>query len=117
MNDQPESTGAGKPDDADFGIVQLEDDGRARALDEPSVVRKVINGFFIACVGLLFLDAIFLPPFGIAHRHLSFEEGVFQWESISGFYCVYGLAACVLLVLAAKQLRKLLRRDEDYYDR
>jgi hypothetical protein len=39
------------------------------------------------------------------------------WESLWGFYAVYGFAACVLLVLLAKQLRKLLKRPEDYYDR
>jgi hypothetical protein len=117
MKDPLESTEVEKLDEADFGVVRLEDDGRQRALDDPSVVKKIINGFFIVCVLLLFLDAIFLPPFGIAHRHLSFEEGVFQWETVSGFYCVYGLVACVLLVLVAKQLRKLLMRNEDYYDR
>jgi hypothetical protein len=30
---------------------------------------------------------------------------------------MYGFAACVVLVLLAKQLRKLLKRSEDFYDR
>jgi hypothetical protein len=33
-----------------------------------------------------------------------------------GFYSVYGFVACVLLVLLAKEMRKLLIRKEDYYD-
>jgi hypothetical protein len=34
-----------------------------------------------------------------------------------GFYAIYGFVACVLLVVIAKELRKLLMRDENYYDR
>ena len=34
---------------------------------------------------------------------------------IPGFYAVFGFGACVLLVLAAKALRRLLMRPEDYY--
>ena len=33
-----------------------------------------------------------------------------------GFYAGYGFVACVLLVLIAKEMRKLLMRREDYYD-
>jgi hypothetical protein len=35
---------------------------------------------------------------------------------LSGFYAFYGFVACVLLVLIAKQMRKVLMRKEDYYD-
>jgi hypothetical protein len=38
------------------------------------------------------------------------------WEGLFGFYAVYGFAACVILVLVAKELRKVLMRGEDYYD-
>ena len=45
-----------------------------------------------------------------AHRHVHYEaEGWFA------AYGIYGFVACVGLVLAAKELRKLLKRDEDYY--
>ncbi len=33
-----------------------------------------------------------------------------------GFDAIYGFVACVGLVIAAKGLRVLLMRDEDYYD-
>jgi hypothetical protein len=34
-----------------------------------------------------------------------------------GFYALYGFVACVLLVLLAAEMRKLVMRDEDYYER
>jgi hypothetical protein len=37
-------------------------------------------------------------------------------ENVIGAYGIYGFVACVALVLTAKELRKLLKRDEDYYD-
>jgi hypothetical protein len=38
------------------------------------------------------------------------------WEGFFGFYALYGFVACVLLVLLAKEMRKLVMRDEDYYE-
>jgi hypothetical protein len=40
----------------------------------------------------------------------------FRFEYWPGFFSFYGFVACVSLVLAAKQLRKFVMRDEDYYD-
>jgi hypothetical protein len=40
----------------------------------------------------------------------------FSWEAWTGFYGFYGFLSCVGLVLAAKQMRKVLKRREDYYD-
>ncbi len=37
-------------------------------------------------------------------------------EKIPGFYAIYGFIGCVVLVLVAKQMRKVVMRDEDYYD-
>jgi len=36
---------------------------------------------------------------------------------VIGFYSLYGFVACVILVLLAKEMRKLVMRDEDYYER
>jgi len=44
------------------------------------------------------------------HNHFFFEE----WFGIYGWF---GFTACVGLVLAAKMMRKILQREEDYYDR
>lgn len=37
-------------------------------------------------------------------------------EGFPGFYAIYGFAGCVVLVLVAKEMRKVVMRDEDYYD-
>jgi len=41
---------------------------------------------------------------------------VHAWEALPGFYALFGFVACVVLVLIAKEMRKVLMRDEDYYD-
>lgn len=46
------------------------------------------------------------------HRH---EE--FGFAQLLGFHGVYGFAACVALVLAARGLRRIVMRPENYYDR
>jgi hypothetical protein len=84
-------------------------DERVHIFDNPKNVQRLIRGFFVCCVLLLIADLLF-------HRHLSFAEGVMPLEGWFGFYAFYGFVACVLLVLAATQMRKVLMRSEDYYD-
>ena len=72
--------------------------------DNPRNVRRVVLGLAGICVILAGLDLVL-------HRHVSHP-----WEAMFGFYAVYGFAACVLLVLLAKEMRKVLIRNEDYYD-
>ena len=72
--------------------------------DNPRNVRRVVLGLVGACVILAGLDLV-------VHRHVSHP-----WETMVGFYAVYGFVACVLLVLLAKEMRKVLIRKEDYYD-
>jgi hypothetical protein len=38
-------------------------------------------------------------------------------QEYAGFYGVFGFAAFWLIVIAGKHLRKVLMREEDYYDR
>ncbi len=45
------------------------------------------------------------------------KHGPFAIEHIYGFYGIFGFVACVALVLIAKQLRRVLMRPENYYDR
>ncbi len=41
----------------------------------------------------------------------------FPWENIPGFYALFGLVACILIVVMAKTLgHKWLMKKEDYYD-
>lgn len=99
------------------GVVLLADDGRKHVFDNPANVRRLIRGFMVVCGLLLALDLLFLPLLGWEHKHLSFEHGGLPMEGWLGFYCIYGLGACVMLVLLAKVLRKIIMRREDYYDR
>jgi hypothetical protein len=40
------------------------------------------------------------------------------WTGIPGFFIYFGFFGCILLILFAKNLgRMLLTRDEDYYDK
>ena len=74
-----------------------------RWLDEPNNVKKVLRALYIACAGLIALDFFY-------HKHV-----ILAFEDWFGFYGVYGFVACVILVLAAKEMRKFLARPEDYY--
>ena len=74
-------------------------------LDDPGNVDRLVRGFYALCALLLLLD-IFVP-----------KHGPFALEHIFGFYAFFGFVSCVGLVLGAKQLRRVLKRPEDYYDR
>ena len=72
--------------------------------DDPKNVRRAIYALYAACA-VSFVAEFFVD------RHADHPgEGLF------GFYALYGFTACGLLVLAAKEMRKLLMRREDYYD-
>ena len=77
---------------------------KAHWLDRPVNVNRIIYGLFTACVLFGLLDIV-LP-----------RKSAFAFESWPGFYAWFGFAACVGLVMAAKLLRHLLMRPEDYYD-
>ena len=72
--------------------------------DDPKNTTRVLRLLFLLCALLLVLDFIL-------HRHVSHP-----FESIPGFYPLYGFIGCVLLVVIAKWLRKLLMRPESYYE-
>ena len=78
---------------------------RSRWLDSRENVTRLYRGLWAIGIGLFLLDFI-------VHRH---EELAFA--AAPGFYAFYGFFACVLLVLAAKALRRVLKRPEDYYER
>ena len=71
--------------------------------DDPRNVRFVVRALVTACILLVGLDLVL-------HRHAGHPL-----EEIFAFYAIYGFVACVLLVLLAKEMRKLVMRDERYY--
>jgi len=79
--------------------------------DDPKNVKRLLRGFFGICIVLVVID---LVDFAL-HLHLRHVDH--KWEGLPGFYAIYGFVACVLLVVIAKQMRKVLMRGEDYYDK
>ena len=76
---------------------------RSYWLDHKKNVDKVFYGLCSICALLAAGDLII-------HRHV-----ILDIETLFAFYGVYGFVACVGLVVAAKGLRKFLKREEDYY--
>ncbi len=74
-----------------------------RWLDNPRNVTRIVYGLAVLCTLALLADLFYTK-----HPH-------FEIERIFGFYGIYGFVVSFSLVLAAKQLRRVLRRDEDYY--
>ncbi|MGH1429202.1 MAG: hypothetical protein ACRBEE_14785 [Arenicella sp.] len=68
------------------------------------VIRWILIIFYLCCAGL------FVADFFI-HRHI-----VTDVERFKTFYALYGLIACVVLVLLAKLMRIVLIKEENYYD-
>ncbi len=71
--------------------------------------RRSLDGIFW---GLILVSA----ALGLADLFYQ-RKTKFYFEEIPGFFGIVGFVVCVGLVLGAKELRKILKRDEDYYDR
>ena len=78
--------------------------GSQQGLDSPRAGRLVLRGVAAICALLVASDFLIEK-----HGHYDFET----WIGSKG---VYGFISCVALVLAAKQLRRIVKRDRDYYD-
>lgn len=72
--------------------------------DKKENVDRLLYGFYAVLVILVGLDAV-------VHRHI-----YHPWEALFGFHAWYGFGACWILVVIAKQMRRVLMRGEDYYD-
>ena len=73
-------------------------------LDDPANVTKLVRALFVVC------GALVVAGF-LVHIH-----GHFDFETWPAFYGVFGFVTFFGMVLAGKHLRRLLMRDEDYYD-
>jgi len=73
-------------------------------LDAPRNVNKIFWGLVVLCALTVLADLFY-------HKH-----SLYDIESVIGFHGWYGFLSCWFLVLGAKQLRKIVKRDEDYYD-
>ena len=80
------------------------DKPKRHIFDDPRNTKRAIYGLYAVC-------AISLLAEFFIHRHVDHP-----WEALFGLYPLYGFGACVLLVLIAKEMRKILMRKDDYYD-
>jgi hypothetical protein len=82
----------------------MSDKDRRHIFDNPRNVKLAIYALYAVCAISLLADFF-------VHRHVDHP-----WEWLFGFYSFYGFGACVILVLVAKEMRKIVMRKEDYYD-
>lgn len=72
--------------------------------DKPKNVKRFLTAFWVICV------LLFVADFRV-DRHK--EHAL---EHIPAMYAIYGFVGIALLIVIAKQLRKVVMRSEDYYD-
>ena len=72
-------------------------------LEQPRALNRLILVLVVVCAGLFIADF-----FLIRHGH-------FEWENFYGFYGIFGFCAFYFIVIAAKNLRRLIGRNENYY--
>ena len=63
----------------------------------------------LAAAAVIAAIAGFVPAFQKKHPH-------FSLEGVPVFFAVYGFAAFMFIVLVGQHLRKLVGREETYYD-
>lgn len=73
--------------------------------DKADNIKWILRVFYFLCALLFVLDFVL------------YRKSYVDFEKIPAFYALYGFVACVVLVLIAKQMRHVLMRDEDYYDK
>ena len=72
-------------------------------VDNMRNVNRIVYGLYIVCAGLFVADFLYEK-----HVYLGIEE-------FPGFYALYGFIMCAALVICARGMRVLLKRDENYY--
>ncbi len=91
-----------------------DDDGRHRGkrywLDDKRNVAKIFYG-------LIAVDVLWLAADLFYSKKATFKAWGGWADGGFGFYPIYGFVGAFLLVLVAKQMRRVLIRPENYYDR
>ena len=84
---------------------QNQSDEKHYWLDDKNNVRIIYWALIVVCIARVMADAFY-------HKHVHYS-----FEGIFGFFGLFGFGLSFLLVLVSRELRKILMRDEDYYDR
>lgn len=82
----------------------MSEDEKKEWIFRPNTIKWIIRLLVLSCIGLALGDLVI-------HKHSHFPL-----EDWFGFYAIYGFIGCVGLVIAAKCMRVILMRKEDYYD-
>ena len=85
--------------------TQEKDSGKHYWLDDMRNVHKLFWTLVMVCAFLFISDAFY-------EKHV-----IYEFENWFGFFGLFGFLVSFALVLAARELRKFLMRDEDFYDR
>ncbi len=85
-------------------MSQAPENPRKGWADRKHNVELIVKSLYVICGILLFADLFYTK-----HGHFSFEN----WF---GFFAFYGFLSYFCIVTSAKYLRKLVKRDESYYD-
>ncbi|MFK8078875.1 MAG: hypothetical protein AB8B97_01200 [Granulosicoccus sp.] len=72
-------------------------------VDTTSGLNRLIIGLVVLCIFLFAMDFVW-------HRHVKVPG-----EEFYGFHAIAGFVSFTVIVLGAKALRVLIRRDETYY--
>lgn len=90
--------------------IERDDDVRERTfwLDSKKNANLVFWLLVLICAIVAVADLVF--PWHSHYEAIAFEAWPF-------FYSIFGFVVFALIVLSGKPLRKLLKREEDYYDR
>ena len=73
-------------------------------IDNPRNVTKLAYALYVCCALLFVIDFFYTK-----HAHFGFEHWL-------GFYAWFGFLSYVGLIFVSKAFRRLVKRDEDYYD-
>jgi hypothetical protein len=102
MTEVPSNNHGHGDDGAEGGA---KDDGKHYWLDDMRNVHKLFWALVVLCILLFLSDAFY-------EKHV-----VFEFEHWFGFFGLFGFTLSFALVLTARELRKILMREEEYYDR
>ena len=80
-------------------------DGGDYWVDRKGRMTLLYRALWVVCAGFAAADFFF------AHHPK------FKIEGFPVFYGVFGFIVTIGLVMAARELRRIVKRDEDYYDR
>jgi hypothetical protein len=83
----------------------VSDTPRPHWLVRPATIRLLWRASAAILVLLVLLDLIVVP------------HGKFGADGTFGFYAWYGFVTCAAMVLGAKALGALIKREDTYYDR